>query len=205
MAEMVFDNGDDFDQFIANAREEAVLWAKGLLARKDWVILDTETTGLMSNDQVVQVGILAPDGAVLLDTLVQATCEMSSKAFMVHGISAKMLASAQGFAEVLPKIREIAGNKYLVIFNGEYDTRMLVQSARAAGLPAEDAYFMWIDAMMPYAKFVGEWNDYYGNFRWQRLPGGDHSAIGDCKATLELIKRMAGEEDAISSQLSAIS
>jgi hypothetical protein len=46
-------------------------------------------------------------------------------------------------------------------------------------------------AMSNYASFVGEWNDYHGNYKWQRLPGGDHSAIGDCLATLELIKKMA--------------
>jgi DNA polymerase III epsilon subunit-like protein len=27
---------------------------------------------------------------------------------------------------------------------------------------------------------------------WQRLPGGDHSALGDARATLNLVRRMAG-------------
>ena len=48
-------------------------------------------------------------------------------------------------------------------------------------------------AMRQYAKYCGEWNSYYNNFKWQPLSGGDHSALGDCRATLELIKRMAGE------------
>lgn len=30
------------------------------------------------------------------------------------------------------------------------------------------------------------------NYRYQRLPGGDHSALGDARATLAVIKRMAG-------------
>ena len=46
--------------------------------------------------------------------------------------------------------------------------------------------------MLEYAKFVGEWNNYHGNYRWQKLEGGDHSAAGDCLATLEVIRTMAG-------------
>lgn len=42
-----------------------------------------------------------------------------------------------------------------------------------------------------YSEFVGEWNDYFGNNKWQKLPGGDHSAVGDCLATLEVIKYIA--------------
>jgi DNA polymerase-3 subunit epsilon len=42
-----------------------------------------------------------------------------------------------------------------------------------------------------HAEWVGEWNDYRGSFRWQKLQGGDHSALGDCVATLETIKKMA--------------
>jgi DNA polymerase-3 subunit epsilon len=48
-------------------------------------------------------------------------------------------------------------------------------------------------AMQWYAQYVGEWHDYWGNYRWQRLPGGDHSALGDARATLSLLKRMAAE------------
>lgn len=31
----------------------------------------------------------------------------------------------------------------------------------------------------------------YNSYRWQPLDGGDHSAIGDCRATLALLQRMA--------------
>jgi DNA polymerase-3 subunit epsilon len=45
--------------------------------------------------------------------------------------------------------------------------------------------------MLAYSKYVGEWNDYRKDFKWQKLQGGDHSALGDCRATLEVIKKMA--------------
>lgn len=45
--------------------------------------------------------------------------------------------------------------------------------------------------MKVYSAFVGEWSDYHKSFKFQRLTGGDHTAIGDCKATLALLKKMS--------------
>lgn len=48
----------------------------------------------------------------------------------------------------------------------------------------------WEDAMEPYAAFVGQWHDYWGSYTWQPLLG-NHQAIGDCRACLELLQTMA--------------
>ena len=48
--------------------------------------------------------------------------------------------------------------------------------------------------MYLYNIYVGEWNYLYDNIKWQKLPGGDHSAIGDCKATLELLRKIANSD-----------
>ncbi|MFK0294812.1 3'-5' exonuclease [Streptomyces sp. NPDC090442] len=45
------------------------------------------------------------------------------------------------------------------------------------------------DAMVPYSRWVGEWDDYHGNYRWQRLHGG-HRAAADCRAVLECLVAM---------------
>ena len=74
-----------------------------------------------------------------------------------------------------------------------YDARLLRQTAERNGgaVPSE----RWECAMQRYAHFCGEWNDYHGNYRLQKLPGGDHSALGDCQAVLALLQSMA-EADA---------
>lgn len=48
----------------------------------------------------------------------------------------------------------------------------------------------WQCAMLEYSTFVGDWHDYYRNYRYQPL-GGGHRAVGDCRACLEVIQRMA--------------
>ena len=61
----------------------------------------------------------------------------------------------------------------------------------------------YADIMEPYAHHWGEWSDYHGCYKWQRLTSAciqqgieiedAHSAIGDCRMTLALIRKLAGE------------
>lgn len=48
----------------------------------------------------------------------------------------------------------------------------------------------WECAMIEYATFVGDWHDYYRNYRYQPL-GGGHRATGDCRACLQVLQHMA--------------
>ena len=84
--------------------------------------------------------------------------------------------------------------KKALIYNASFDTTMLVQTSRRYGIEVRgksECVMEW------YAAYFGEWSQYYRNFRWQPLPGSVHSALGDCKATLELIKRMAASIEEI--------
>lgn len=186
----------DFD------RRQAALWAKELVERQNWCVLDTETTGLDSSDQICQIAITAPDGAALINSLVKPTIPISKAAQAIHGITGGMVADAPTFEELLVPILKAVGNRDLIIYNAEFDLRLIRQSARAHDIhlaPALDCRGVpiWIGggvvhcAMKKYSNWVGDWSDYHGNYRWQRLPGGDHTALGDCLATLEVIRRMA--------------
>jgi len=190
------------NDFITNAHNDATHWAKDLLAKdkNDWVILDTETTGLEWNDEIIQISIIDGAGNVLVNNqLVKPTCQISAGARAVHGISDDALVNAPAITEVMTQIKGAVYGKTIVIYNASYDTRMLTQSLLARGANIIDAELRlalganFIDcAMEQYAAWVGDWNDYRGNFKWQRLPAGDHSALGDCLATLQVIKTMAG-------------
>lgn len=172
-------------------RERAVQWAREVLARDDLLVLDTETTGLDRAAQIVQIAIIDRAGAVLLDSLVKPTCPIGLGAAAIHGITAAMVQDAPSFAALLPAFRALVAGKRLVIYNADFDMRLLRQSATACGvaLPRVDT-----DCVMhAYAQFVGRWNSRRGGYRWWPLPGGDHSALGDARACLAVIRRMAGE------------
>jgi DNA polymerase-3 subunit epsilon len=179
---------------IYDAHETAAEWARGLLKKDpaDWVILDTETTGLSDTDEVVQVAMVNGAGDVLMDNvLIKPTISISRGASNIHGITDEVVKDASNFVDVWLEIHMHAQGKQLVIYNAQFDTRMLWQSAKAQSHTIALPCTVCHDAMGYYAEWVGEWNDYHGNFRWQRLPGGDHTALGDCLATLEIIKDMA--------------
>ena len=48
----------------------------------------------------------------------------------------------------------------------------------------------WECAMRAYAAYVGE-RSKRGGYKNQKLVGGDHTALGDARVTLRLIRRMA--------------
>ncbi|MEP0805850.1 MAG: 3'-5' exonuclease [Chloroflexota bacterium] len=175
------------------AREDASLWARNTLKHDPayWVIMDTETTGLDPKAEIVQIGVIDGAGKVLVNNvLVKPTVPIPPEATRVHGITNEMVRDAPPFPEVLPQLRDAINGKLVVIYNEKYDMRLLRQSARAHGI-ALDLDIDTVCAMLKYAEWNGDWDDYHGSFRWQKLQGGDHSALGDCRATLDLIKKMA--------------
>lgn len=177
-------------------REQAAQWARTLLGRADWCILDTETTGLRHDAEIVQIAILEPTGQVLLDTLVKPVRPIPWDATAIHHITNEMVADAPSFLSIAPALRELIGGLTVAIYNADFDERMLQQSALACGWTDYDLPIFsadYTDVMEPYSQWVGAWNSRFGSYTWQRLPGGDHTALGDARATLAVIQRMAGD------------
>ena len=176
--------------------------AKDLLKRSDWIILDTETTGLDDEAQAVQIGILSPTGEVLLDTLIRPTIPIPWEASRLHGITDGMVKDAPEFISILPKIREITAKKICVVYNASFDRRILHQTAKANGLKM-GSMAAWSCVMEAYAQFWGvvKHNAYGRNrYKWQSLSNAcqqqgievkdAHTAIGDCQLTLALIRKL---------------
>ena len=186
---------------LARDREESVLWARDLLDRCDWVILDTETTGLGNDAEIISITVMAPTGEILVDTLLKPSDSIPQDATAVNGITDQMVANAPMFTEVVPKIRQVLAGRQIIAYNAEFDERMLMATCYRYKVSYKEMIVKndppgsystpWRCAMLRYAAYFGEWNDYWGSYRWQKLPKGDHTAKGDCQATLELIRRMA--------------
>lgn len=184
-------------------RQRAAKWAHDLLQQNDWCILDTETTGLDRTAEICRIAIIDPHGNVLLDSYVCPMEPINLTATEIHGISNSMIQDAPPFPELLVPILKAVGTRSLVIYNAEFDLKLIRQSLRPYGIqiafPTSDRRQCRIFpnggsilcAMEQYSQWVGEWNERYGNYKWQKLPNGDHSALGDCRATLNVIRQMA--------------
>lgn len=182
------------ESFFNNAYQKAIFWARALLNTDDGhvLILDTETTGLDETAEVVQIALIDLKGNEVFNRLVKPVNPIPAEATAIHGITNEMVANAQTFAELYEDFCQAIYGKTIVIYNAAYDQRVLRQTINwHATIPASLPWQKVECAMLRYAEFVGEWDNRRGSFRWQRLPAGDHSAVGDCQATLSLIRRMA--------------
>lgn len=174
--------------------------AYDLTVGQKFVIADFETTGFENDDEIIQIGSIDQDGHVLLDTLVKPVQPIRNSDY--HGIHDAMVADAPTFPRVYPLIRAALEGKIVLAYNYAYDSRMLDQVCARHGLepivPLQSACIMEL-----YAQFYGEWNDYRGNYKWQKLrdalanfelafEGDEHNAVTDCRAALAVLLKMAG-------------
>ena len=181
------------ERFIESDRVAAVLWARDILAKDDWVILDTETTGLC-NAEVVEISIINHLAEPVLDTLVKPTISIPSDAVAIHGISDEMVADAPTFPEVYPRIVEALENKRVLIYNSNFDVQILAYCRRLHNLEGLRLKKRSECIMEWYAQWEGVWSEYYKDYKWHPLDGG-HRALGDCLAALDKIKQMAADSE----------
>lgn len=179
--------------FIDVDRVYAIRWAKEVM-QKDFVILDTETTGLGAAE-IVEIAIIDQNGNPLVDTLVKPSIPIPAEVVLVHGIDNQMVADAPVLPDIWPQIKQALKGKHLLIYNFNFDMDILNYCRRLYKLPALGLKKVNCDCLMNwYAQFYGEWSDYYRDYKWQPLAGG-HRAKADCLATLKLLQEMAGSDE----------
>ena len=99
------------------------------------LFLDTETTGLTTTDQIIEVAIVDQIGKVLLNTLVNpGRVPINPHAEAAHGITASMLRGAPSLADLWPQIRSILSGNRVVIYNAKFDRRFFPDNLACAGL-----------------------------------------------------------------------
>ena len=176
------------------------------------LILDTETTGLGDDAEVVELAVIDCAGAVLLDTLVRPSGPVPAEAAAIHGITDAMLAGAPTWSEIHARFCDLVEGRQVVIYNHEFDVRVINQTARRYALQAPQGFDLVLDqgsihcAMQAYAEFRGEWSAEKGRYRWQKLSAAAeqqgvtvtnaHRALGDCLMTLGVVRAMASTENA---------
>jgi len=179
---------------------------KELIRKGEFVILDTETTGL-HRGEIVSIAILAADGEPLYTSLVKPVNGIPEDASRIHGLYAEHVEAAPSWGEVSLQVEAILSGRDVVVYNAVYDRKMMYQSAEACGMDKTEwkTISRWWCAMEAYAEFYGDWNDYHQSYRWQSLSNAcyqqeitvddAHSALGDCKMTLAICKKLAIVEE----------
>lgn len=175
------------------------------LKGKAFYVLDTETTGLYDGE-IVQIAIVHSSGKTLLDTLIKPGQPIPADATAIHGITDEMCKDAPSWPEIAENLKHVLNLQNVVIYNAVYDRKMMHKSQERHNLPKiewkEISFFHC--AMEAFAEFYGDFNDYRGNYRWQKLVtaarhcnvtvADAHNALGDCLMTLGVVKAMLKAE-----------
>jgi DNA polymerase-3 subunit epsilon len=134
------ENTTTTNQGAGSPRKQSVHeWAWKLTQQPDWCVLDTETTGMDLEDEIMEIAIVdGQSGQAAYTQLITPTrAECHPRALAVHGITPVMLRLAQAptFALAWPGIHD-ALKRYstIAVYNAAFDKRLLRQSAAAAGL-----------------------------------------------------------------------
>ena len=195
-----------FRQQLADDRAAAARWAGDVLSDPNAVVLDTETTDL--DGWVVELAVVAMDGTVLLDTMVDPLVAIPEGAAAIHGITNETVSGAPTFVELLPEMEALLAGKRIVIYNATFDVGTIFGELRRAWYGDELAISFWElgerrrnwaggalaraqCAMRQHARWYGDWSDHHSSYTWQPLNGG-HRAAADCQAVLDRLAVMSG-------------
>ena len=159
--------------------------------QRDIIILDTETTGL-NDAHAIEIAIINGKGETLFNSRIHTEIEIHPRAYAVHGISNDDLKDAPKFADVFDEIAGIINGAEVWIYNSSFDMPILHDMARLIDRKLKPKKVHC--AMEAYATFVGDYSYHFETYRWQPLPSGDQTALGDCVATLDVMKKIAGGE-----------
>lgn len=153
--------------------------------KNDFVILDTETTGLEYTDEIIDIAIIDLDGQILLNTLVFTAQNISDEALRVHGISYGDLIknNAPTWEELYPQIQEILKNKTVIAYNSDFDERMIHQTCHTYNLKNIETNY---ECLMH--NVMTEWSsESYIKLADVVDTPQSHRALGDCYLCLEVI------------------
>ena len=173
-----------------------------LLFRDDILILDCETTGTGPQDEVIEIGIINTNGVVVMHEYIQPSIPIPAEATAVHGFTVEKLrdlgALPYSDRASIAIEQHLFRTSLVLAYNVAFDYRLLCQTAAKYEMVLPDTDYRC--AMLDYAEYRGVWDDRRKSYRWHKLGDAakhegvevdgqsEHTAIGDCLTTLDLMR-----------------
>jgi DNA polymerase-3 subunit epsilon len=143
------------------------------IAARSWIderpiYLDTETTGTDDYDEICEIAVIGPDGETIVDELVRPSRPIPQSATDVHGISDADVEDAPTMRDLEPELEEaLLMGTPCCIYNADFDTRLLRQSATSGPLLAWPIHPSRVHCVMELAaRWHGDWSDVHQSYTW---------------------------------------
>jgi len=183
-----------------SVNEETSKLAAKIIASKP-VYLDTETTGLEKQDEIIEISILDFDGAILLESYVRPVNPLTSAATRIHGITNAMVVNAPTWPALWPQIRGFLFSRLVTAYNSPFDLQMMQQSHSRYKIPWRES-FEWFDAMILFSNYRGIWDPVRKSMKYFSLKDAgkhfnislpnSHRASADALLTRAVLHCLAG-------------
>ena len=184
----------DFDLFLPRPVLERVDLLRADLADLEYVVFDTETTGLQisQGDKVVSISAVRirrgkVQNADIFHTLVNPGRHIPAESTAFHRIEDHMVADAPSMNEVYPQFVKYAGDAVLVAHNAAFDKKCLDMAAAEAGLPLVENPIL--DTLFLSVGLHSGTEGHSLDAMAQRMGiaiEGRHTSLGDARATAQI-------------------
>lgn len=165
------------------------------------LVLDTETTGLNpAEDDILQVSVIDGTGRTVMDELVHPYRKARwPEAQRIHGIAPSDVRDAPSMAELRPRIESALRDASVIIGYNHISFDIPFLESYGTEIPRCDL----CDVMDDFSPIAGEWNDYYQNWRWQKLVRcadwygyrfRPHDSLEDVRATLHCCRGIGWDQ-----------
>ncbi|OTA19053.1 DNA polymerase III subunit epsilon [Xenorhabdus beddingii] len=194
----------DAEQFPEKVVIHTLIREKMITQAHQWVterayILDTETTGLDKQAQVVEIAVTDTDGQVIFQRRLRPSVPIDLAAQDVHGITLSALRNEPQWPQIADELIPLLTRRPLIIFNAKFDLRIIAQTAKAFAMDTR-----WLKqvqsqcAMELAAWFYGATNR-YGTISLANaaraagvsVKGKAHTAVVDCQTTAAVVRSIA--------------
>ncbi|MBR2885011.1 MAG: helix-turn-helix domain-containing protein [Clostridia bacterium] len=170
---------------------------EALNSRNIIVVLDTETTGLEDDDEVIELGIVDKKGRVLYNSRFKNQKAIHWAAAKANKIKKSDLENAPLFKDEWPKIKSILAGKRIMAFNTEFDCRLIGQTLERYGLDKAETtrlFYNHLDAMKIYLSYFPNKSNKISLQKCcdelNMLMTEEHKAVSDCRMTLLMLHEL---------------
>lgn len=156
------------------------------LMNENITCLDVETTGLDSDDEILQISAINSTGEILINEFCRPEFKTAwEESTWIHGITPEQVKECKSYVFYKDKVQKLIDEADVIVgYNVYFDLDFLKCNYEGKKI---------VDVMNIFACVYGEWSNYYKNYKWQNLINcasyynyefESHNSLDDACATL---------------------
>lgn len=172
-----------------------ILSEYSLLDIDNFVVIDTETTGMTADDEIIELAVVDMDGTVLYDSTFCPVTEVNRYASAVNHLTNGCLCDSPMFTDEWSRIKTLIGNRKILAHNAKFDQRIIKQTLEKYNMDSSvvDSLFSDCYDSVNIAKEYIDLTSYSleniaHSLGISRVES--HRAADDCIMTLEVLTRL---------------